>query len=248
MKTLTINQTKAELTNIVTELDILTTEATEATERKSAKADLLFHTALNNVLNSYLAEKETVTVKYRDYVQSLISELTEATEKESIIKLLNVLEYNLLNQSIKHEMLSVSNAKKLFNRAEQNRALTKVELVSAEKESIRVATEATEKGKTKAEATEKAEKAYNKAINTIVINNELKEATELKEKNAELYNALKHTDSETIALLNKLIRAEQKESEKAEKELNKKAEADIKSKIRAEIKSEVEARYLRVVA
>jgi len=100
------------LDKIITNVTILETLINDVALTNTAKVsqrEILFHDALNDVLNGYIAIKDTVN--FGDFLNDTFEELYESTEKTTILNVLNVIENSLQVSAIKHDKISYANAR-----------------------------------------------------------------------------------------------------------------------------------------
>ena len=100
------------LDKIITNVTILETLINDVALTNTAKVsqrEILFHDALNDVLNGYIAIKDTVN--FGDFLNDTFEELYESTEKTSILNVLNVIENSLQISTIKHDKINYINAR-----------------------------------------------------------------------------------------------------------------------------------------
>lgn len=107
------------LVSLIGDIDILICDIKDLTETKKQKINLLFSESMNSVIGIYIETKQlTDGGNFKSIIKDIIMDLKEGTKKESIHKILNIIEFIALNNAIKHNLIGYKEAKKLFDNKE----------------------------------------------------------------------------------------------------------------------------------
>ena len=103
------------LVSLISDIDVLIGDIKELSETKKQKINSLFSESMNSVIAIYIETKEvTDGGSFKSIIKDIITDLKEKTEKESIHKILDIIEFIALNNAIKHNLIGYKEAKKIF--------------------------------------------------------------------------------------------------------------------------------------
>ena len=104
-----------ELIQDIEVLNTLTNEGETLNKAITSQRELVFHKSLNDILDTYITAKASNTIIYSDYITEATGELREATDRKSIVKIIDIIEFCLYDTNIKHNKISYEVARKLFD-------------------------------------------------------------------------------------------------------------------------------------
>ena len=211
------------LHSLIATLETLTNEYNIANKSKAYQAEMTFQEIVNNQIDNFVNLTPLISnvtgvitnftsenISFSTYINQAIDIEIDSTMKPSIINLLELMRYILLNAKIKHNLISFVNAKKLFKEKLSRKELASI--VGAEMS------------------------VYNDNITKVLEKKTLDRMLELRAENTKMTATLKKMDIEELLILKELLGFEIKETKWKDKSALKQKQEDESTARKNEIK------------